>query len=111
MFSPATASAFLAWSFLLGPCLVEGIVFCGLIFLSRRIDIGDAARRFILVGLWTIAATIICYMIFLRNEAWATATHRRNVGIPLISIILWFQAVVLAPVFGWAFSRIKPKQS
>lgn len=94
----------LIWGWSLGITGVLGALFCGLLlFLQKWTALALIGRTGIFV-LWTVAATLIIYLLFIRADAQAAARHQQNVGMVVVYIYLWLLAIIPAPALGFALS-------
>jgi hypothetical protein len=96
----------LFWVWSLGTVGVFGIVFCGLVLLSRKWLVPALLRGAAVFVLWVGIATLSIWLLFAQADARAAVIHQQNVGMAVVYLYFWLLAIIPAPALGFALSRI-----
>jgi type VI protein secretion system component VasK len=90
----------------IGILVVSCALFYGLVLLLRQTPWNDMHRRGATIALWLIITTLICWLLFQRDDAAAANMHRQNVGMPVVYLYVWLLAVVASPLIVLAITRL-----
>jgi len=91
-----------------GTVIVSCALFYGLVALLRRTGLTETQRRGATILIWIAIATVICWLLFERDDAAAAVIHQRNVGMAVMYFYIWLLAVLVSPLIVFTFSRLAP---
>jgi len=89
-----------------GIFVVSCALFYGLVLLLRQTGWFDMHRRGATIGLWLALVTLICWLLFERQDATAAIMHQCNIGMAVVYLYAWLLTVVASPLIVFAITRL-----